>query len=328
MKSYLENSLLDRARERGIAGLKSVRENWCFPHGLTLSWFAAAQPLTSGAEAPHFLALNAGLKAHSTVSGGGEEKQVLCEKQVLSSVIDIVVPTQSLKCCAAQKQEQKRVVPQVAKPCAALKPVQSIKTLWMKDGILRRVWHDCGAAEIAEAAFVLPLLFVFILGIFQFGRVYLVYSTMQRAAQEGARASAGSTCALCGTGNLQLPANQVASVIVAPIFQNAHVDATLLTVPVTAPLRNSCVPPLPGVLVACDVAGALASPKICVQRNVVLNVSSGGVPTSGTPVCGTSVSLVYPYSFSLPSVSTTPPYISRQSYALNLRAQAQVKGED
>jgi hypothetical protein len=191
----------------------------------------------------------------------------------------------------------------------------------------KRLWWECGAAEIAEAAFVLPLLFVFVLGIFQFGRVYLLYSTLQRAAQEGARAATGSTCALCGTGNFQLSSDLVASTIVAPIFQNAHVDSALLTVPATPP-RNSCVPPLPGAAVACDLAGVGASPKICVQRNVVLNAPSGGLPTSGTPVCGTSVSLVYPYTFSLPSVSIAPPYISRQTYSLNLRAQAQVKGED
>jgi Flp pilus assembly protein TadG len=191
------------------------------------------------------------------------------------------------------------------------------------------IWSDCTAAEIAEAAFVLPLLFVFVLGIFQFSRVYLVYSTLQRAAQEGARAAAGSTCALCGAGNFQLPADQVATTIVAPIFQNAHLDSSSLTVPVT-PARNSCVS---GTTVACDVAGASATPKICVQRNVVLNTTSGvsetvGTPTSGTPVCGTSVRLVYPFTFSLPSVSTTPPFISRHTFALNLKAQAQVKGED
>ncbi len=184
-----------------------------------------------------------------------------------------------------------------------------------------RFWRDCSAAEIVEAAFVLPLLFMFMLGIFQFGRMYLVYSTMQRAAQEGARAAAGSTCATCGTG--PLTAAQVATNVVGPILQNAHVDQTLLTVPAT-PARNSCT----GVAVACDALGTSATPKICVQRNVVLNLSTGGVATSGSLVCGTSVRLVYPYNFSLPSVSTAPPYVTRRNYALNLKAQAQVKGED
>jgi hypothetical protein len=190
---------------------------------------------------------------------------------------------------------------------------------------IQRAWRDCGAAEIAEAAFVLPLLFMFILGIFQFGRVYLLYSTLQRAALEGARAAAGSQCATCGGG--AMTAGQVSTAIILPIFQTAHVDATLLTVPAT-PSRNSCVPPLPGASVACDPVGVGATPKICVQRNVILNAPPGGLPTSGSPVCGTSVRLVYPFAFSLPSVSTTAPYITRQSYALNLKAQAQVKGED
>ena len=195
----------------------------------------------------------------------------------------------------------------------------------MAKGFLGRLWRECGAAEVAEAAFVLPLLFVFILGIFQFGRVYLVYSTLQHAALEGARAASASQCATCG--GVPLTGAQVATGVVAPIFQNAHIDSTLLTAPV-APVRNSCVPPLPGVAVVCELSGTLASPKICVQRNVILNAPAGGNPTSGSPVCGTSVRLVYPYSFSLPSVSTTAPYISQQPYVLNLKAQAQVKGED
>ena len=186
---------------------------------------------------------------------------------------------------------------------------------------LRQAWRECGAAEIAEAAFVLPLLFMFVLGIFQFGRLYLVYSTMQRAAMEGARAAAGSTCATCGAG--PLTAAQVATNVVAPILQNAHIDEALLTVPAT-PTRNSCT----GVAVACDPLGTGATPKICVQKNVVLNLDSGGLPTSGSPVCGTSVRLVYPYNFSLPAVSSSPPYVTRQNYALSLKAQAQVKGED
>lgn len=205
---------------------------------------------------------------------------------------------------------------------AADKPMPQGRVHWSV-----RFWRDCGAAEIAEAAFVLPLLFMFILGIFQFGRVYLVYSTLQRAAQEGARAAAGSSCATCplaspATTNA-LPADQVATQVIAPILRNAHVDATQLTLPAT-PSRNSCT----GTAVACDLAGTGATPKICVQRNVILNLTSGNVATSGTPVCGTAVSMVYPFNFSVPSVSTTAPYVTRQNFALNLKAQAQVKGED
>lgn len=189
----------------------------------------------------------------------------------------------------------------------------------------RRFWRECGAVEIAEAAFVFPILFMFIFAILQFGRVYLVYSTMQRAAEAAAKAATSSTCATCASANYELPADVLATTIVAPIFQNAHVDLNALTVPAT-PSRNACS----GAAVACDGLGTGATPKICVQRNVILNEPQGGgsVPASGTAVCGTAVSLAYPLTFSLPSMSATPPYVSRQVYALNLKAQAQVKGEN
>ena len=234
-----------------------------------------------------------------------------------------------LKPCAAQKHK----LPSASSNCRSL-PLVGMTSFNNAVGMtsvdlvgqvvrrgLRRGWRECGAAEIAEAAFVFPLLFMFIFGILQFGRMYLVYSTIQRAAMEGARAAAGSTCATCGTA--PLTAAQVATTVVGPILQNAHIDQTLLTVPAT-PSRNSCT----GAAVACDALGTGATPKICVQRNVVLNLDSGGLPTSGSSVCGTSVRLVYPYNFSLPSVSTVAPYVSRQTYALNLKAQAQVKEEN
>jgi hypothetical protein len=168
---------------------------------------------------------------------------------------------------------------------------------------------------------VFPLLFLLIFAILQFGRMYLVYSTIQRAAMEGARAGAGSACATCGV--VPLTGALVATNVVGPILRNAHIDESLLIVPAT-PTRNAC-----GVATGdCDASGTSATPKICMQRNVILNLSSGGVATSGVPVCGTSVRLVYPYNFSLPSVSTSAPYLTRQNYALNLKAQAQVKEED
>ena len=191
----------------------------------------------------------------------------------------------------------------------------------LSPGPIRRFWKDCAAAEIAEAAFTLPLMFVFLLGIFQFARVYMVYSTMQRAAQEGAHAAAGWTCATCTS--IQLTADLVASNAVHPVFHVSHVDDTLLVTPAPPDLL-SCVDgktPVP-----CD--GTTSTPKVCLRRNVVLNVASGGGTASGTRVCGTALTLTYPYGFSLPSVSKSPPYISRQTYAINMNAQAQVVGED
>ena len=56
---------------------------------------------------------------------------------------------------------------------------------------------DSGA-EIAETALVMPLVFLFLLGIFWFGRAYNVYSTITYAAREGALTAARANCAGCG----------------------------------------------------------------------------------------------------------------------------------
>lgn len=194
----------------------------------------------------------------------------------------------------------------------------------MKLSRIHRIWHDCTAAEIAEAAFVLPLMFVFLIGIFQFARVYMVYSTMQRAAQEGAHAAAGSSCATCPTTPIphQIPADVVARSYVHPVFQIAHVDDVPLVGTPPAIALKSCVDGI--TVVDCDTAGTSANPQICLRRNVVLNAPAA----NGARVCGTALSLTYPYGFTLPSVTTSPPYISKQTFALNLKAQAQVVGED
>jgi len=204
--------------------------------------------------------------------------------------------------------------------------MNSLKIMARIGTVLRRVWRDGGAAEIAEAAFVLPILFAFIFAILQFSRAYMVYSVMQHAAQEGARAAAGASCSTCGAGNVgntPIPANLIATTVVAPILQNSHVDATVFTVPAVG-ARNSCG----GATVACDALGTGATPKICVQRNVILNEAPAGTPPSGVAECGVSVSLDYPITFSLPAPMATAPYVTRRVYSLDLKAQAQVKGEN
>src|SRR6476660_1270436 len=61
--------------------------------------------------------------------------------------------------------------------------------------------------ELAEAAIVLPILFLILLGIFWFGRAFNVGSTIDRAAREGVKAAGRPTCATCT--NALLPPSQV-----------------------------------------------------------------------------------------------------------------------
>ena len=55
---------------------------------------------------------------------------------------------------------------------------------------LRRLAAETRGSEIAEAAAVLPLMFMILIGIFWFGQAFSIYGTITRAAQDGARAAA------------------------------------------------------------------------------------------------------------------------------------------
>jgi hypothetical protein len=67
--------------------------------------------------------------------------------------------------------------------------------------IVRRLARETDATEIAEAAAVLPLMFMVLLGIFWFGQAFSIYGAITRAAQEGARAGAAVYCTTCNSGS-------------------------------------------------------------------------------------------------------------------------------
>src|SRR5438045_3302176 len=67
--------------------------------------------------------------------------------------------------------------------------------------IIRTLVRDTRGAEIAEAAAVLPVMFMILLGIFWFGQAFSLYGTLTRAAQEGARAAVAPVCATCSAAN-------------------------------------------------------------------------------------------------------------------------------
>lgn len=66
---------------------------------------------------------------------------------------------------------------------------------------MRKLYIDVEGAEIAEAAAVLPLMFMILLGIFWFGQAFSIYGAITRAAQEGARAGAAGYCTTCSSAN-------------------------------------------------------------------------------------------------------------------------------
>jgi Flp pilus assembly protein TadG len=175
----------------------------------------------------------------------------------------------------------------------------------------RRLWRETSGAEIAEAAVVLPLVFAFIFALLWFGRAYSIFTTMTRAAQEAAAVAASSRCATCSAGTLSADIDAR----VASVLQPAGLNPAVLDV----------YPPSPVPTVSCPgstLGNFQTADKITVYQNALLN--AGGSP----PECGAVVSFKYQtFSFTLPTVTATPPYVSATHYDLNLHAQVQMRGE-
>lgn len=181
-----------------------------------------------------------------------------------------------------------------------------MKMLKSSQSILRKLAADSSGAEIAEAAAVLPLMFMILLGIFWFGQAFSIYGAITRAAQEGARAGAAPNCTTCTAGTLsQYETNAVNAVTTALLA--SKLDPTVTRVPPSGPSFTPCPgasPPLP------------CSGAICVQAPVMLKDSSA---TSG--VCGMSVSFQYPFQFWL-------PFTSLNKQKIWLTASARVRMEN
>lgn len=156
---------------------------------------------------------------------------------------------------------------------------------------LRSTQHRLGTevrgAEIAEAAAVLPLMFMMLLGIFWFGQAFSIYGAITRAAQDGARAGAAPVCATCATGS-SAAANAVAAV-------NSDLLASKLD-PARIPTLSS-TPALTACTGATNLCATVAGSNVCVQGPVKLSNASG------TGVCGISVTFQYPFQFWLPFTS-------------------------
>jgi Flp pilus assembly protein TadG len=176
---------------------------------------------------------------------------------------------------------------------------------------VRKIATGTLGSEIAEAALVLPIFFMIMLGIYWFGRAFNVYATINHAARQGARLGTAQTCATCGaTPNQQPTPDQIATQVAAAL-QASSLDPNQVSSLGAA--RTACG----GGSSSCQNPSA-GKPQICVYYNVQLpNTSPNG---SGTPACGVSVQFQYPYQFVLPFTS-----LNMQKIMLN--ANVQMTGE-
>lgn len=197
-----------------------------------------------------------------------------------------------------------------------------VRTIW------RRSARGTGGTEIAEAAMVLPLLFVVVMAIFWFGQAFRIYGTLTRAAREGARAAVAPACTTCAaltsTQTTQNAVNAVSSAMSA-----AHLNTAQLQ-----PWGSTWNPPAlcscgstnsscgGGSVVACD--SSVSNNNVCVQPNVQLSYTT---VLGGAGTCGTSVSMGYQYAVPFTLPCWPAPCTSLDLSKMTLTGQAEMRLE-
>jgi hypothetical protein len=168
---------------------------------------------------------------------------------------------------------------------------------------------DTGGAEIAEAAVVLPLVFLFLIGIYWFGRAFNIYSTIDTAAREGARVGVAQTCATCTPPNTLATTTAIGNEVQS-VLQASRLDPTQMILPTVA-APNAC-----GTVTAltCQMPTS-PSLNMCVYYNAQLDS-----PSATPAACGVVVAFKYPYQFYF-------PFTTLNFQLVQLPANVQMKGE-
>ncbi|MGB6676252.1 MAG: TadE/TadG family type IV pilus assembly protein [Terriglobales bacterium] len=179
---------------------------------------------------------------------------------------------------------------------------------------LRKIITGTIGSEIAEAALVLPIFFMIMLGIYWFGRAFNTYATINHAAREGARLGVVQGCAMCGTPNLQPTPNQIADQVASALQASS-----LLPGQVSSTAEPATRPACGGGSASCQNP-SVGKPQICVYYNVQLQPAASLPANGGAPGCGVSVQFQYPYQFYL-------PYTSLNMQQIMLNAGVQMAGE-
>jgi hypothetical protein len=187
----------------------------------------------------------------------------------------------------------------------------------MKMGRLKKLVVGVAGSEIAEAALVVPIFFMLMIGIYWFGRAFNTYATINHAAREGTRYGTAQTCATCGSGPGGANATPTATAIFGQVSQAllaSHLDPTQATNAGEPLTRAACG----GGTASCQAPSS--GPYICVYYNVQLPNKSPYLNGAGAPGCGVSVQFQYPYQFYFPFTS-----LNMQTIMLN--AGVQMTGE-
>jgi len=182
-------------------------------------------------------------------------------------------------------------------------------------------WNLLGrdrGSEVAEAAVVLPIMFLMLFSIYWFGRGFNIYGSINHAAREGARAAAVPACASCSVPCVwqpgsNLPCNSIVVDAVDDALSAANLDFTQTQQFVPSPPPVPCPGAVPTGTCSLVPNG---SGEITICRNVALDPNNSTSPQ----VCGVIVSFKYPYQLNL-------PFTSLNNQPILLKAEVEMQGE-
>ncbi len=181
---------------------------------------------------------------------------------------------------------------------------------------LRRCWSDEGAAQIVEFAVSLPLLILFVIGIFDFSNALSLKQKLTNATRDAARAAAADSANDLGAPSTAVP------VSIGDAFQ--VVDNYLVSEQI-----NDCGLATAGAPTVAGLKWTYASVGTCPGAGITLAIDRGCksaiATTAGTlNLIGTCVTVTYAYKWQFNNVASVfgwsgagPSTITVQALAFN-----------
>jgi hypothetical protein len=158
--------------------------------------------------------------------------------------------------------------------------------------------REVQGAALLEFAIVLPLLVVFVVGIFDFSGAFNQKQKIEQAAQEGAIIAGAQPMSDIAPSTSSGPSNPDSLQPVVTAIVNSLADSGVLS-------KGSCQPPFPAPTQAAlawtyTISGCSTGYP---GDNLVITINRGWVSASSSPAAvGTIVTVVYPYHWRFNSV--------------------------
>ncbi len=194
-------------------------------------------------------------------------------------------------------------------------------------GLLRRAWQNDGAAQIVEFAVALPLLVLFVVGIFDFSSAFTLKQKLTNAARDAARNAAAGPANDLTQPELPIPVSVSDAFLVATSYLSANKISTCGILPNAIPTGLTWK--FTGAAPGCPPAGI----TLTINRGYYFPSTGAGLPSVDcTPqtvnpgqlaVVATCVSIQYGYRWQFGRVaslfgnSTLPSTLSAVAVAIN-----------